>query len=296
MTLKIAGQKFGRLTAVRRVTSNLGRKAVWEFLCECGGVAVLEATRVVTGRTESCGCLRLERLRAAISPEMIGKRFGRLVVVSEAGRCRDGAISWDCLCDCGNQFVASGKKLRDGRIASCGCRKREAMIQARRVDHTGHRFGRLVVVEEVGATAAGIKMVRCSCDCGGERVAPINSLTSGKTVSCGCARVDRASPPLMPERARKYSAVRLNKRRARKREAGGEFSASEVDDLYRRQRGRCASCGASLNGVFDRDHIQPLASGGSNDIKNIQLLCPPCNRRKGAKDPIAWAAENGRLL
>ena len=34
------------------------------------------------------------------------------------------------------------------------------------------------------------------------------------------------------------------------------------------------------------DHIVPLASGGLNDITNIQLLCDPCNATKSAK-PIA---------
>lgn len=40
----------------------------------------------------------------------------------------------------------------------------------------------------------------------------------------------------------------------------------------------------------------PLARGGGNGIGNIQLLCPPCNLRKGSKDPIKWAQKNGRLL
>ena len=30
------------------------------------------------------------------------------------------------------------------------------------------------------------------------------------------------------------------------------------------------------------DHIVPLASGGLNDVTNIQLLCEDCNRRKSA--------------
>ncbi|MGH9199405.1 MAG: HNH endonuclease [Acidimicrobiia bacterium] len=31
------------------------------------------------------------------------------------------------------------------------------------------------------------------------------------------------------------------------------------------------------------DHIIPLATGGSNTERNVQLLCESCNRQKGAR-------------
>lgn len=55
-------------------------------------------------------------------------------------------------------------------------------------------------------------------------------------------------------------------------------------------------CRVKLMGIFHRDHIIPLDLGGTNDIRNIQLLCPPCNGEKHAKHPIDWAQENGLLL
>jgi 5-methylcytosine-specific restriction endonuclease McrA len=51
-----------------------------------------------------------------------------------------------------------------------------------------------------------------------------------------------------------------------------------------------------LKAGFHVDHKIALANGGTNDRSNIELLCPPCNLRKHAKDPIVWARENGRLL
>jgi 5-methylcytosine-specific restriction endonuclease McrA len=44
------------------------------------------------------------------------------------------------------------------------------------------------------------------------------------------------------------------------------------------------------------DHILPLALGGDNRRKNIQLLCPTCNLSKGAHHPIDHAQRNGLLL
>lgn len=51
---------------------------------------------------------------------LIGRRFGRLVVVGEAGR-KNGRVVWKCECDCGNTVQKVGDNLRSGRCNSCGC-------------------------------------------------------------------------------------------------------------------------------------------------------------------------------
>lgn len=51
-------------------------------------------------------------------------------------------------------------------------------------------------------------------------------------------------------------------------------------EVWRRDEGRCTTCGSQERLEFD--HIIPVALGGSNTARNIQLLCEPCNRRKGA--------------
>lgn len=43
----------------------------------------------------------------------------------------------------------------------------------------------------------------------------------------------------------------------------------------------CQWCGQDDD--LEIDHIIPLARGGTNDPHNLQVLCRPCNRRKGAK-------------
>jgi hypothetical protein len=49
------------------------------------------------------------------------KRFGKLLVLSLRDKNINGAITWLCLCDCGNQKIICGTSLRIGKTKSCGC-------------------------------------------------------------------------------------------------------------------------------------------------------------------------------
>lgn len=60
---------------------------------------------------------------------VIGRRFGRLVVQSEAPRKDKKHRRWDCLCDCGNFSEKGGDHLKSGHIQSCGCIKNEILSE-----------------------------------------------------------------------------------------------------------------------------------------------------------------------
>lgn len=60
---------------------------------------------------------------------LLGQRFGRLVVVSEEEPCH-GRVAWACRCDCNNAVVVMSYHLRSGHTQSCGCLRKERLAQA----------------------------------------------------------------------------------------------------------------------------------------------------------------------
>jgi len=116
-------------------------------------------------------------------------------------------------------------------------------------------------------------------------------------------RRDPERPRRAKERARTWALAHPQKvsemrhrRRAFLRQASGFHTGEQIIELYKAQAGKCAICFKKLREAYHIDHIVALARGGSNDIGNIQLTCAGCNTRKGAKDPIDFARELGRLL
>lgn len=95
-----------------------------------------------------------------------------------------------------------------------------------------------------------------------------------------------------PEKRR----VNETNRRARKHSAEGKHTVADIKRLFTLQRGKCACCHISIAYSYHVDHTHPLALGGSNDKTNLQLLCPTCNLKKGAKNPVDFMQSIGLLL
>jgi 5-methylcytosine-specific restriction endonuclease McrA len=85
-------------------------------------------------------------------------------------------------------------------------------------------------------------------------------------------------------------------RKARKRGNGGSHTAEDIAAIFKAQHGRCAICRKKLGDERHVDHITPIIKGGSNDPKNLQMLCEPCNLAKAARDPIDHMQSLGFLL
>ena len=173
----LAGQRFGRLVAVRVVQSKPRR---WLCRCDCGNERIVSAGNLLSRNSQSCGCLGKEALSRLRSKDISNQRFGRLVALEPTDTRPNGNIVWRCRCDCGNEKLASSGDLVQGKVASCGCLGRKI------ADVRGQRFGRLVAVEPTERRSGSSVVWKCVCDCGRETFASVANLKKGATRSCGC--------------------------------------------------------------------------------------------------------------
>jgi hypothetical protein len=63
--------------------------------------------------------------------QLVGERFGLLLVVEAAGFAKGRAL-WRCACDCGAIVVKVGNLLQQGKTKSCGCGKAALVSAAKR--------------------------------------------------------------------------------------------------------------------------------------------------------------------
>ena len=67
--------------------------------------------------------------------------------------------------------------------------------------------------------------------------------------------------------------------------------------LMRRQNNTCVYCGyRRIAASMDIDHITPVVRGGSNDESNLQVICRPCNQRKGLQTDEEFRARYALLV
>ena len=132
--IDLTGQKFGKLTVVKRTTNPKNNKkdrhSYWLCDCDCGNTVIVVGTSLTSGTTKSCGCIRNDKYI-----DITGQRFGRLTVIKKVDK-PDGLLNrncyWLCLCDCGNKKIINGRSLRNGSTNSCGCLHKDAQNGVKR--------------------------------------------------------------------------------------------------------------------------------------------------------------------
>lgn len=190
----LTNQRFGRLIVLNynEKVSKEKHKAHWDCQCDCGNIKTIMGDSLKNGRTQSCGCLKKERCSAATKINLLGQRFGKLIVIEEEQSVytQKGIAKtvWKCQCDCGNIINVKTENLRKGDTQSCGCLHKE-YVDSKKTDLTGQRFGKLLVLElDENESKKGHSYWKCQCDCGKVKSFYHTRLISGETKSCGCLK------------------------------------------------------------------------------------------------------------
>ena len=195
----LTGQRFGKLVVIKQdecdyVSPQNKHIPKWICQCDCGNVVSINAYSLKS-RSRSCGCVKPERKPRADKTvprqNLVGKRFGRLLVINQAedyiiGNNSHYYTRWQCQCDCGKIVDVMQNKLISGRTTSCGCFRKETTSKRRTRDLRGERFGKLVVLEKVKGKDTRSAWWLCQCDCGCTTITRSSYLVSGDTKSCGC--------------------------------------------------------------------------------------------------------------
>lgn len=110
--------------------------------------------------------------------DLVGKRFGDLIVIEFVALNNQKRAIWKCRCEsCGTIKAVRSDALISGRSKTCGCRH---------TDLTGRRFGRLMVTSISGSSKYKRRVWSCECECGNIIEASSGYLLNGETKSCGC--------------------------------------------------------------------------------------------------------------
>jgi len=268
----LTGQKFGRLLVINHAENNGKIKSLWKCKCDCGKEITATSRQLRDGK-KSCGCLSA----------VIGKRYGKLVVIERAENKNKGRIQWKCKCDCGKEVIVATTALKLGRTRSCGCLKVKDLI--------GNRYGRLVVIERAENNKQDEVCWRCKCDCGKEKIISRRSLDTGRSQSCGCYHKEVISKP--PGEASLNKLIGDYKRRAEKSKLEAKKSKIEYtlsDDEFKDLiLADCYYCGKEpsqqqsktrLNGNLIYNGIDRIDNSKGYVQGNVRTCCGKCNLAK----------------
>lgn len=125
---KMTGQRYGRLVVIEEY---IKQKKV-QCICDCGKILVLRRGDVLSGHTQSCGCLQSERASKSNTKDQSGRvskngiRFIR--PIEKVGK---GVWVYECECPlCGSLFNAIPARIKSDHVQSCGCMPRMHLSRA----------------------------------------------------------------------------------------------------------------------------------------------------------------------
>lgn len=193
----LTGKRYGKWSVLKRADNRIGKNGkgaiMWSCRCDCGVIRDVHSKVLKDGTSQSCGCLKIEKLSK--NRALFGSKFNRWLVIGQSHEVirqnNRNVKVWYCRCDCGNEKYVHEQSLLKGKSKSCGCYRKEKVKESSSFqDLTGNRYGSWTVIKREDdrfyPKGGRAQMWHCVCDCGNENIVASNMLKSTISQSCGC--------------------------------------------------------------------------------------------------------------
>lgn len=164
---------------------------------------------------------------------------------------------------------------------------------ATKSDLTGKKYGRLTVIEDLGALPNGWRLWGCLCKCGRKKAVRSRELYRGHTNSCGCLWyeniISRAGMNKMKNGESAFNCLLGSyKRSARLRKYSWELTRDEFKELTSQN---CYYCGQEpsnvvyerkgyTNGGYKSNGVDRIDNTKGYVVGNVRPCCKQCNLAK----------------
>ncbi len=121
------GKQIGHLTIIEILKSKLSNGRRFLAKCVCGKEKIFEANLIIRGRNKSCGCKMhnsprpsLRGMKIEKRENLIGQKFGKLIVENYDTNYIKNQTRWMCRCECGVTKSIKASHLKCGNVKTCG--------------------------------------------------------------------------------------------------------------------------------------------------------------------------------
>lgn len=218
---------------------------------------------ISNGKKSNSGCKTISKKHVAKERSYCnytGEKIGKLTILEELephitpNGSRQRIVK--CQCECGNVFtIRLSSAQKNQKCRAC-------LDKERRIDITGKRFGKLVVLsmanDYISPSGYRLSRCRCLCDCGNITIVNMSALVTGSTQSCGCMQNTAGLLKDNPKLVAKYDFEK-------NKEIGIDFDAMTAR-ASTKVWWKCSKCGnvwfATVASQNDRiEHGCPYCSG-----------------------------------
>lgn len=121
------GERFGNLVVKKMLYHYKGEKTYCICDCDCGKEHITSLSNLVIGHSTSCGCNSSNKCWDGRRTNIIGKRFGKLIVEEMLYGYSNKQTYCKCKCDCGANSIVYMGNLLQGFTHSCGCGEHDSV-------------------------------------------------------------------------------------------------------------------------------------------------------------------------